>query len=1485
MSEKQKAQTRYRLTYAIDGQPCYAEMVEKGARLVNHPKPEKQYHTFSGWGEVPARMPAHDLTLDGHFTPVRYRALFASGVVQYAIKEQCAMTPLTPPEDPVREGYAFRGWRNFTGVMPGENTTYEAIFEPCAYRLTYLVDGTFRFTFTVPYGEVPPRLEEPRKKNHVFSGWSDIPAAMPAEDVLVTGSFTEKLYKLTRMVDGEVFCEEMLPCGAAVDKKLKPIREGYYFSGWRKLPETMPPKDVTVAASMYPARYRADFYINGELFHSRYIPFGERVTAPLPPEEHGMLFGGWNNLPETMPARDIRVEGTRNAKLYSLSFVADGTEIMRAELAEGAPIPKEVEVPSKEGFAFCGWDQTPQAMPASDLTLHAVYATVRSHYVFYIDGEKYEELDPGEDGQITMPMPPSYDGHRFSGWNAMKLDPLTGVTTFEGSYEDAPRYTLTFLIRGETYETRKLVAGEAIVPPTVESGEEFEFYGWGECPAVMPPYDLTVEALVRTLRHRLNFVIDGEVAYTMSLDTGDEISCPAVAQRKGFTFGGWQDVPAVMPARDLTVYASYIRNQHTATYVVGGEILLTGSVGCGEPLVPPEVPQMKEEKYSFVGWIPETAVMPDEDLVITGVYSDTHCLLEIYVDGMLYEKKIVKVGEPIDLPEIEVGEGEHFEWQDVPPRAPEGNLEVHGGRVANLYQVTYCAGDTVLGTEEYRFGETVRCRVAAPSDGNGVFLGWQGLEQTMPAHDLTVQAHFESRTFRVTFVLDDSVLQESEVAVGARIPTPEVPVREGYSFDGWRNFVEIMPAYNFTAYGSYSRRKYTLTYICGGNTLASTEYSFGDPITPIAAPAREGETFDGWEGLTDTMPAHDLTVSAHYGGREFRISYLVDGELLCADRVEMGSRIVPKTAPEREGLVFAGWDNLPEFMPDHEVIATARYEHRTYAVTYKVNEIIWRIDRYDAGDTVTPPTPPEHPHETFVRWRNFSSVMPEYDFTCVAEYSEAFGRYTFILDGEVVSTGKCRKGEMITPPAAPHRSGFAFAGWNGFTGYMPAGDVTYIGNYVSDTFKVRYMLDGELYREDGYNEKEKVVPVEAPEREGYTFSGWRGVPKKMPADDVTVTGQMIPRSFRLIYRTDETVHFDDMVPCGTKLGKVTAPEIHGMTFNGWIDEPQTMPPHDVTVVGMYAHSEPLYKTVVPGREEAKGDVSVRKGPASAPSALAVVSGSYLRLIIDNICYPVIGAADCIRNSRVTDQEKLCASLHRTYRKFALPHKKIKVLFNDSALCDAAFETPHAPTADLVRTAQTLFGEEPEKKQVYHSYVMSEGGNGTDRVWVSALDEERNEAFVAAFRRCGVTVTDCCTLMGALAEYLQFNRRMERGKNQMCLFYLPTTVLGALLLDGQVVYMNQNRMPYRDRSFDVASETERLVRAMCAYAAQKNATEPLGLVTVGGIDRTHVRDAEKLMPHLLRRLAGEENTGLFTAKRYRRPSMETLGFAATENRTK
>ena len=69
---------------------------------------------------------------------------------------------------------------------------------------------------------------------------------MPANDIEVIGTYTINSYKITYKVDGEVYQTETLTYGADITLIEQPTREGYTFSGWSEVPETMPANDIEV---------------------------------------------------------------------------------------------------------------------------------------------------------------------------------------------------------------------------------------------------------------------------------------------------------------------------------------------------------------------------------------------------------------------------------------------------------------------------------------------------------------------------------------------------------------------------------------------------------------------------------------------------------------------------------------------------------------------------------------------------------------------------------------------------------------------------------------------------------------------------------------------------------------------------------------------------------------------------------------------------------------------------------------------------------------------------------------------------------------------------------------------------------------------------------------------------------------------------------------------------------------------------------------
>ena len=121
------------------------------------------------------------------------------------------------------------------------------------YKLTYYVDNDEYASFDVEPGDTLNKVQTPIKEGFTFSGWSEIPATMPANDVEVTGSFVVNSYLLTVLVDGEVVFSDSITYGTSLADYVDLItNQGVDLSQWEFYDQiatiTMPAHDVIINA-------------------------------------------------------------------------------------------------------------------------------------------------------------------------------------------------------------------------------------------------------------------------------------------------------------------------------------------------------------------------------------------------------------------------------------------------------------------------------------------------------------------------------------------------------------------------------------------------------------------------------------------------------------------------------------------------------------------------------------------------------------------------------------------------------------------------------------------------------------------------------------------------------------------------------------------------------------------------------------------------------------------------------------------------------------------------------------------------------------------------------------------------------------------------------------------------------------------------------------------------------------------------------------
>ena len=416
---------------------------------------------------------------------------------------------------------------------------------------------------------------------------------------------------------------------------------------------------------------------------------------------------------------------------------------------------------------------------------------------------------------------------------------------------------------------------------------------------------------------------------------------------------------------------------------------------------------------------------------------------------------------------------------------------------------------TVTGAGTYKEGETVTL-TALPAEG-WHFVKWSDGTTSSTytltiSGDKTLTAEFARNYYIVRFVVDGTTISEQSLEYEAKIEMPSVPKKEGYTFSGFGDVDETVPAHDVTYYDSYIANKYKVTFVADGMVVSETEMEYGAPIVALEAPAKEGYTFVGWGNIDKTVPAHDVVYTAEYTVNSYRLIYEVDGESYHSEEIAFGTAITPLAAPQKEGKTFSGWSEIPATMPAHDVKVIGSFSLNSYMVKFVVDGKVIYEKSQAYGSKIVVPTVEEKEGYTFSGFGDVDETVPAHDVTYNGSYIANKYKVTFVADGMVVSETEMEYGAPIVAPEAPAKEGYTFVGWGNIDKTVPAHDVIYTAEYKVNIYKLTYILNGNVFAEDSIAYGSIITPREVPDSDKSYFSGWEGLPDIMPAHDVVVYG-------------------------------------------------------------------------------------------------------------------------------------------------------------------------------------------------------------------------------------------------------------------------------------------------------------------------------------------------------------------------------------------
>ena len=796
----------YQLSFTVDGKDYVQPRLVAFGKPITVPatKPRKEGYTFSAWSSLPddRLMPAHDVVSEAQFTiNVHELRWVVDGETLH--KDSLPYgAPIEAWEVPVREGQTFSGWSSYPETMPDRDVTVVGSFDANTYTITYMVDGEVYQTVQAAYGSPLILIEEPVKEGYTFSGWGYYPATMPAENIIVSGSFSVNQYLLTIIFDGDTLTSQRIDYGTAITLPDVAERVGVYVV-WSGQCETMPAHDVTITGVYEYYEYELAYLVDGNLYQQFYLHYGDSITPIEEPAKTGYTFSGWSEMPAVMPDHDVHVTGSFTVNRHQITFVVDD-EVLTTDSLNYHQRINLPTVMSPEGYQM-EWENNPYFMPDSDLVVrgkHVLMPYMQKtidrvlYYIALRDGWASVYRYEGSRTQLTIP-----DSIEVAG---LKIA-VTGIAdeAFR-SHGDMTSVRMPNGLRriGESaFSGCKSLQIESLPDSLVRIGKQAFRDCWGLTSLVIPDTCLYLEDEVFLYCTRLTSVKFQRPVKELGNRLFQNCYNLSFVQLPA-------EMRAVSEGMFLNCSSLPVITLPDSLKVVGDKAF----AGCG---------QLKTV-YSNAVTLPQAR---------DNVFDDNLTGATLYV-----------------LPDLVDDYAANEPWNRF-------------GTISELRRstLTYLVDGEPYATCPDVLAGTAIVAETAPQKEDRTFSGWRNLPQVMPTHDVTVTGAF---AYKITYIADGEERMTQTVYCGDDIQMPDRLRREGYTVTA-DSLPAVMPARDLRVTLTYTINSYVVTYVIEGEVFEQQTVEYGAAIPLPEAPQREGFDFD-WIDVPARMPAHDLVVEGAY---------------------------------------------------------------------------------------------------------------------------------------------------------------------------------------------------------------------------------------------------------------------------------------------------------------------------------------------------------------------------------------------------------------------------------------------------------------------------------------------------------------------------------------------------------------------------------------------------------------------------------------------
>lgn len=314
---------------------------------------------------------------------------------------------------------------------------------------------------------------------------------------------------------------------------------------------------------------------------------GTKISIDTPVKE-GHTFVKWiPEVPETMPSENLEFTAVFEPDSYTVEWNVDGL-VMSEKYKFGEIIDKDKTF-SKKGYRFIGWTpEIPDTMPAHDLVFTAIFeadsyvVTFSANFGAFPDGDTVKTFSVGYNTAIAVPQDPIRSGYKFGGWayNGKNIGTDVGVMdnvdgkTFEAVWisDNATTYKIEFYTMntvGEYEVSSTILNGTAFeevsVTPAVSEGFELNAEKSVLNGVVSAQNPLVLKVYMDRKQYSFITVVNG-IEKSVPYYYGSIIAEPVPPSKPGYIFVGWDaEIPATMPANDITVTAEFKEAPHDPT--------------------------------------------------------------------------------------------------------------------------------------------------------------------------------------------------------------------------------------------------------------------------------------------------------------------------------------------------------------------------------------------------------------------------------------------------------------------------------------------------------------------------------------------------------------------------------------------------------------------------------------------------------------------------------------------------------------------------------------------------------------------------------------------------------------------------------------------------------------------------------------------------------------------------------------------------------